>query len=206
MQKNQKTDTVMLGGSFDPVHLGHLFLLHCAVSLTDHERIVIVPAALSNFKQDARPSASAEDRMNMIRLALEDYHDLYPSDRDAELVICDDEMRRGGVSYTSDTVRLLLSRYGLEKISIIIGDDHIASLTKWHEFEYLKEHVRFLICSRNPDRSVWNLIPEGLDYVALGNTELFRESSTAIREDLSSHLDYLSPKVRQYVKEHNLYS
>jgi len=48
--------TAILGGSFDPVHLGHMFLLHCAVSMTDYSSFLIIPAKVSNFKQDNSPS------------------------------------------------------------------------------------------------------------------------------------------------------
>ena len=92
-----KAKVAVLGGSFDPVHLGHLFLLHCAISMTDYRRFLIIPAKVSNFKQDSCPQASDADRLNMLHLALEDFRDLYPEDSGAEIEISTMELERGGV-------------------------------------------------------------------------------------------------------------
>ena len=153
---SKETKTAVLGGSFDPVHLGHLFLLHCAVSMTDYESFLIIPAKVSNFKQDSRPQASDADRLNMLRLAVEDFRDLYPEDRDAHIEISTMELERGGVSYTSDTVRELRAQAENLRIGLVMGDDHIDGLCRWHDFSYLKDNVEFLICRRNSRDSVWN--------------------------------------------------
>lgn len=195
----------IFGGSFDPVHLGHLFLLHCAISMTDYERFLIIPAKVSNFKQDSRPQASDQDRLNMLRLALEDFRDLYPEDSRAGIEISTMELDRGGVSYTSDTIRQLKKQTDTARIGLVMGDDHIGGLSRWHDFAYLKDNVEFLICRRVGLQVSWEL-PEGICFRALVPATVAPQSSSAIRTDLEGNLDYLSQRVREYVKEHDLYN
>ena len=200
-----KAKVAVFGGSFDPVHLGHLFLLHCAISMTDYRRFLIIPAKVSNFKQDSRPQVSDADRLNMLHLALEDFRDLYPEDSGAEIEISTMELERGGVSYTSDTIRILKAKLDSDRIGLVMGDDHISGLTRWHDFDYLKQNVEFLICRRESSTSEWN-IPEDLYYKALIPSDVAPQSSSAIRTDLEGNLDYLSRRVREYVKANNLYN
>lgn len=200
-----KAKVAVLGGSFDPVHLGHLFLLHCAISMTDYRRFLIIPAKVSNFKQDSRPQASDADRLTMLRLALEDFRDLYPEDSGAGIEISTMELERGGVSYTSDTIRELKIQLDDPMIGLIMGDDHISGLTRWHDFDYLKQNVEFLICRRESSMSNWKL-PEDICYRALIPSDIAPQSSSAIRTDLEGNLDYLSRRVREYVKANNLYN
>ena len=200
-----KAKVAVLGGSFDPVHLGHLFLLHCAISMTDYRRFLIIPAKVSNFKQDSRPQASDADRLTMLRLALEDFRDLFPEDSGAGIEISTMELERGGVSYTSDTIRELKIQLDDPMIGLIMGDDHISGLTRWHDFDYLKQNVEFLICRRESSISNWKL-PEDICYRALIPSDIAPQSSSAIRTDLEGNLDYLSRRVREYVKANNLYN
>lgn len=198
--------TAMLGGSFDPVHLGHLFLLHCAVSLTDYSRFILVPAKLSNFKQNSRPVASDKQRLEMLKLALKDYYRIYPNDRKAEIVVSEIELNRGGVSYTSETVDFLLEKYSLEKLGLIIGDDHIEGLSNWHDFDSMKTKVQFLICNRNNAAGEWKNLPDGIDYLRLNPETVAVENSTAVRKNVSKYLSYLPEEVASYVRENNLYN
>ena len=200
-----KAKTAVFGGSFDPVHLGHLFLLHCAVSMTDYERFLIIPAKVSNFKQDSRPQASDRDRLNMLSLALEDYREIYPEDCNAKIEISTMELERGGVSYTSDTIRELKAQGDYSRIGLVMGDDHISGLSRWHDFDYLKKNVEFLICRREKAQDTW-VLPEGLCYRALIPSSTAPQSSSAIRTDLQGNMDYLSRRVREYVTANNLYN
>ncbi len=197
--------TAMIGGSFDPVHLGHLFLLHCAVSMSDYSSFILIPAKVSNFKQSSRPQASDQDRLEMLRLAVEDYRDLYPEDRDVDISVSTMELERGGVSFTSDTIRILKERLGLERIGMVIGDDHLEGLSRWHDFEYLRDNVEFLVCRRSQEGTNWDLIPEGVCYRRLEPETVAPQSSSAVRSDLQKNEDFLSRRVREYVKAKDLY-
>ena len=197
--------TAMIGGSFDPVHLGHLFLLHCAVSMSDYSSFILIPAKVSNFKQSSRPQASDQDRLEMLRLAVEDYRDLYPEDRDVDISVSTMELERGGVSFTSDTIRILKEKLGLDRIGMVIGDDHLEGLSRWHDFEYLRDNVEFLICRRSQEGTNWELIPEGVCYRRLEPENVAPQSSSAVRSDLQKNQDFLSRRVREYVKAKDLY-
>lgn len=199
------TKTAILGGSFDPVHLGHLFLLHNAVISTDYSRFILIPAKVSNFKIDARPVSSDKDRLEMLKLAIEDYHELYPQDK-KEIIVSDIELKRGGVSYTYDTVIELKNRYGInERLGLIMGDDHIASLSKWYRYDELKNEVQFIICPRSHLEDFDN-IPRGLSYVVLKTETVKAENATDVRSNIDAYSNYLSRRVLDYVREHNLYS
>lgn len=197
--------TAMIGGSFDPVHLGHLFLLHCAVSMSDYSSFILIPAKVSNFKQSSRPQASDQDRLEMLRLAVEDYRDLYPEDRDVDISVSTMELERGGVSFTSDTIRILKERLGLERIGMVIGDDHLEGLSRWHDFEYLRDNVEFLVCRRSQEGTNWDLIPEGVCYRRLEPENVAPQSSSAVRSDFQKNQDFLSRRVQEYVKAKDLY-
>ncbi|MCR5760796.1 MAG: nicotinate (nicotinamide) nucleotide adenylyltransferase [Sphaerochaetaceae bacterium] len=199
--------TAMLGGSFDPIHLGHLFLLHCAVSLSDYKKFIIVPAKQSNFKRTAGPAASDADRLEMIRLALEDYKDLYPEDSEAEIVVSDMEIKRGGISYTYDTVMEIRAKEGLEgRLGLVMGDDHVTKLDQWYRYSDLKDLVEFLICRRNPDGALWSTLPSDAKVFRLEPASVSPESATDIRENLRENEAFLSRRVLEYVRKHNLYS
>lgn len=196
--------TAILGGSFDPVHIGHLYLLHNAVQQTDYSRFILVPAKVSNFKLDARPVSSDEDRINMLKLAVEDYHELYPEDK-KEIIVSDIELARGGISYTYDTVVQLKKQYNIEdRVGLIMGDDHIAALSKWYKYEELKNEVRFIICPRNHKEDICK-IPSDASYILLNVEQTKDENSTDIREHLDMYSNYLSRRVLVYAKEKNLY-
>lgn len=199
--------TALFGGSFDPIHLGHLFLLHSAVSKTDYERFVIVPAYMSNFKRDKSLSASPKARLDMINLAIEDYKKLYPEDRKVEIVVLSYELEKGGVSYTIDTVNEIISQYKLtNKLGLLMGDDHIERLTEWYKYTELKEKVQFLICPRSGNAEVWKKIPSDVDYKEIGIGKISSASATRVRDDIGLYNTDLSEGVREYVKQNKLYS
>lgn len=199
--------TAMLGGSFDPIHLGHLFLLHCAVTLSPYKTFIIVPAKQSNFKRSSGPVVSDADRLNMINLALKDYRDLYPEDREARIVVSDMEIKRGGISYTYDTVMEIRDTYGIkERLGLVMGDDHVTRLDEWYRYKDLKDVVEFVICRRNPDGNLWNTLPPDAQVMRLEPQSIAPESATHIRENLREHEGYLSRRVLEYVRVHNLYS
>lgn len=197
--------TAMLGGSFDPVHKGHLFLIHQTVTQTTYRKIILVPAFLSNFKQNSKPVAHADDRLKMLSLAVLDYRDLYPQD-DVELQINTVELERGGVSYTSDTVKALYQN-GLDgKLGLIVGDDHIDGLSKWHDYDYLKNSVQYVICRRFGSPSVFEKVPSDVDFVSVEPEITAVENSTGLRESRDTNLNFLSERVRDYVIRRNLYN
>lgn len=128
----------LFGGSFDPVHLGHLLVAQAALEELQLDRIFFVPAAHSPFKPDAKPTPSSE-RLQMLRLAL-------AGNTRAE--VDEQEIHRGGISYTIETVRDYSRRFPKTKLFYLIGADHVASLPKWREAGELAKLVEFLIIPR----------------------------------------------------------
>ena len=191
-----KPRTALMGGSFDPPHIGHIHLIHEVAAMTPIERLIIVPANISNFKQGSCP-ASFSDRVDMLSLAIEDYMALYPDD-EIMLEISRWEGERGGVSYTADTIRHFYSEAVDDgRVNFIIGDDILPDLEKWHDYGYLKDNVRFWCFSRDLDAE-----PPASALVMMVHSSVVTASSTAIR---SGQMDMLSESVREYIDERGLY-
>ncbi|MBI3876885.1 MAG: nicotinate (nicotinamide) nucleotide adenylyltransferase [Verrucomicrobia bacterium] len=128
----------LFGGSFDPGHLGHLLVAQAACEEFGLERIFFVPAAQSPFKPDAKPAPDAA-RLRMLRLALAGQ---------TRYEIDDQELRRGGVSYTVDTVRDYQRRFAGAELFWLIGADHVAKLPQWRDANELARLVEFLVIPR----------------------------------------------------------
>lgn len=191
-----KNKVALIGGSFDPVHLGHLMLFHSAWKYIGIEELVVIPALLSNFKQDRKP-ASFSDRAEMLLLSFQDYTEIY-KDSDLKLTLSRAEGERGGISYTSDTVRALYDRYQVDgKVNFIIGDDLVSTLDRWHDFDYLKSHVRFF-CFRRDDGDLRRIDAE----IHFIDSDIYKASSTDARNGNDA---ILSRRVREYIDEHHLY-
>jgi nicotinate-nucleotide adenylyltransferase len=128
----------LFGGSFDPVHNGHLLVAQAAREELELSRLFFIPAAQSPFKPDRR-SAAANERLRLLRLAL------------AGKTWCEldeQEIRRGGVSYTIDTVRDYHRRFPQSQIYYLIGADHVVTLPQWREASELAKLVEFLVIPR----------------------------------------------------------
>jgi nicotinate-nucleotide adenylyltransferase len=141
VQKNQdngRSGIGLFGGTFDPVHLGHLLVAQAAWEELGLERVFLIPAARSPFKPEAVP-APAVQRLRLLRLAL------------AGLNWCevdDSEVAQGGISYSIDTVRRYGERFPECPLYWILGADHVASLPQWRCATELAERVRFLVIPR----------------------------------------------------------
>lgn len=128
----------IFGGSFDPVHLGHLLVAQAAREELDLARLFFVPAAQSPFKPDARPTPAPE-RLRLLRLALAG---------ETWCEVDDQEIRRGGVSYTIDTVRDYARRFPAAQLFYLIGADHPPQLPEWREADELARMAEFVVLPR----------------------------------------------------------
>lgn len=128
----------LFGGSFDPVHLGHLLVARAAREELGLTRIFFIPAAQSPFKPAAHASP-APLRLQMLRLAL-------AGDTAAE--IDDQEIRRGGVSFTIDTVRQYKKDWPEAELFYLIGADQLPHLGKWRDSTELARLVEFIVIPR----------------------------------------------------------
>ena len=129
----------ILGGSFNPVHVGHLFLADTVISKLKLDRVVFVPANKSPFKLD-NTMESSDDRLAMLAATISG---------DSKYAIDDCELRREGVSYTVDTVQDIIGRYRPEgKPALIIGDDIAHEFPKWRESDKILQLADIVIARR----------------------------------------------------------
>ena len=128
----------LFGGSFDPVHHGHLLVALAAIEELSLERIFWIPAAQSPFKPDSKP-ASADLRTRMMRLALAGQ---------TRYEVDTQEIHRGGTSYTIDTVRDYRTRFPSAELFYLIGADHIPQLHKWRAATELAAAIEFVAIPR----------------------------------------------------------
>ena len=202
----------MVGGSFNPVHLGHLHLIHTVATSTRYRRFICIPVAQNNFKRDAS-LADAHHRLAMLQLSFASYRLLYPDDPPLELLSDTCEIDRGGISYTYDTVKHLYLQYSIRgRLGLVMGDDLLASLDTWHEYEAMKELVSFVVIRRDKRATAFHDHAADLEYI---DNVTFDESSTAIREacallqgneELPSAIRALmQSEVAAYVQQNRLY-
>jgi nicotinate-nucleotide adenylyltransferase len=131
----------ILGGSFNPIHMGHLFLADAVLSSLGYDRVVLVPAYRSPFKLAARNMEStAGDRLEMTAASIAG---------ESRFAIDDCEIRREGVSYTVDTVKDIIRRYRPDgKPGLIIGDDLAADFPAWRDSSAILEMADIIIARR----------------------------------------------------------
>jgi nicotinate-nucleotide adenylyltransferase len=128
----------IFGGSFDPVHLGHLLVAQAALEELELERIFFVPAAQSPFKP-ANTLEAGPIRLRLLRLALAG---------NAQAEVDDEELRRGGVSYTVDTLRSFAARFSGAELFYLVGADNVAKLNEWREPAELARLAEFVVIPR----------------------------------------------------------
>ena len=185
----------LLGGSFNPVHLGHLLVAQAAREELQLSRMFFIPAAQSPFKPGL-PLAPAEQRLRLLRLAL-------AGQTDCE--IDDQEISRGGVSYTIDTVRDYVLRFPGAPLFYLIGADHVPLLPKWRDADELARLVEFVVLPRPGEAAA--PLPAPFRGRALAGFPL-GVSSSQIRERVKagSPIDLLAgPAVAEAIRNNRLY-
>ncbi len=134
----------LFGGSFDPIHVGHLILAREVREQLGLERVVFIPAAVSPHKLDRHP-APAEARLAMVRAAIEGEAGFD----------CDDcELRREGPSYTIETVRTMRARWPGAELYYFIGTDNLAKLETWREIGELRRLAEFVVLDRGEAKAM----------------------------------------------------
>ena len=193
----------ILGGTFDPIHMGHLRMAEHVFQLMELESIVFIPAYVPPHKlgQDFAP---AQDRYAMTELAVAD---------NPHFTVSDMELKRTGVSYTIDTIRQLHAQYEDRELNFIIGADSVAQLHTWHNIEEMLELTRFVAVWRPGyegamEEMVRHLGEQAKERVLLLDTPVYDISSTEIRTRIRQGLGLaglVPPAVERYIYEHGLY-
>jgi len=185
----------ILGGSFNPIHHGHLIIATRVAEALSLDRVLLIPAAVSPLKA-AAGLAPGSDRWAMVRRAVRGHPILRASDL---------ELRRGGTSYTVDTLRALRRRYA-GTLHLIVGADQAGLLPKWRSIEDVARLARLVIVERG-GHSSGPKVPKLFKAVTV-EVPLLEISSTEIRQRLRQGLSvrYLVPDaVERYLTQRRLY-
>jgi nicotinate-nucleotide adenylyltransferase len=178
------------GGTFDPIHHGHLILARQACEELELDQLIFVPAALSPFKKDA-PHASGEQRLSMLRAAIQGQDDFSADD-------C--ELKRPPPSYSIDTVLEIRERDQNADLFWLVGADNVGDLPKWRRFNELERLVQFVVLDRGRQRKTPQVYP-----VVQRNIDI---SATDIRKRVADgrSIRYLVPKaVEEIIRRDKIY-
>lgn len=134
----------IFGGSFNPIHLGHVGVAERAAAAYGLSRILVIPAKVSPFKTGEPPSLPDDVRWHLVQVACEGHPVLEP---------CDLELKRGGVSYAIDTVRAVKAAHPEAELYFIIGEDSVAGLPRWRAWEDLQKICTFISFPRTRESS-----------------------------------------------------
>lgn len=184
----------ILGGRFDPPHIGHFLIAKQILELRkDIDKVLFVPA----FQHQWKPIiASPKDRIAMLQSFLE-----------PGMEISDIEIKRGGISYSIDTIRAVKKQTKAE-IFWIVGADILEEFYRWEKVDDLIKLTTFLVFPRDP-HALPKIIPHGFEVIRSQKLLITNFSSTAIREKIKNgeSVKYLVPeRVEGYIEKHNLYA
>lgn len=200
----------LFGGSFDPVHLGHLIAAECCRDQAGLDRVVFMPAAVPPHKQ-TRQLARAEHRVDMLRLAVGG-HDAF--------VVSTDEIDRGGVSYTVDTLAWMKQSYPAANFHLILGPDAIREFPTWRDPQRIMSLAEPLVVEREGIDDLGALDRDPAVRSAIGAERLERMlaarvrmpaigiRASAIRAAVAAgrSIRFFTPRaVERYIEAHGLY-
>ncbi|HMD53203.1 MAG TPA: nicotinate (nicotinamide) nucleotide adenylyltransferase [Phycisphaerae bacterium] len=196
---------VIFGGTFDPVHNGHIQLARSAKNMLHADKVLLIPAAVSPHKSNTT-TASAQDRLAMLRLA---------TANEPDIEISDLEIKRPPPSYTFDTIQSLRKQFPTDEFVLLIGADQLPKLHTWHKIGELLAGVKTAVLPRDgspipenpPDKILAPCWPE----IKKNVLELPKIviSATDIRQRVSQGLSIsglVHPDVERYIGERHLYS
>lgn len=196
----------IFGGSFDPVHYGHLLVAETCREECELDRVLLIPTAVSPHKQN-QPRTPAKDRVEMLRLALAGHE---------QLSVSTIEIDRGGVSYTVDTLTALADEHPGASLFLLMGADSLDDLPTWREATRLCSLATPVVVHRagspEPDFSVLAEIVDGKRLAEIRQHQVempkIELSSTDIRARAGSGktIRFRMPRaVEKYIETHGLY-
>jgi nicotinate-nucleotide adenylyltransferase len=186
----------IFGGTFDPIHLGHLITAQSVREIRELEKIIFIPAFISPHKSEIKTS-SAEDRLNMIKLAIDgisffDYSNI--------------EIEKGGVSFTVDTLKEL--KKNNDDLEFIIGYDNIFEFNTWKDPDEIMKLAKVIVLKRRSSHppQFKDIYYNQAIFVQTRGIEI---SATDLRERVKKGqpINFLVPqKVMEYIYKHKLYN
>ncbi len=187
----------ILGGTFDPIHHGHLALARAARQQFGLDRVLFIPAFNPPHKKEKNHVSSPEHRYRMVELALRE---------EEGFEVCDLELKRKGISYTVDTLRELRESHPRAEFFLILGADAFADIGSWREPSRLGEWAVFLVAGR-PGCGRKNPLAVPAKWIDMPEIPI---SASQIREAIGGgkalRAGMLPESVEQYARAMNLYS
>lgn len=183
----------ILGGTFNPIHNGHLILAKEAKEKLKLDKVIFVPTNLAPHKENL-DLAGAKVRLEMIKLAVAASNDF---------MVSDIEIKRGGRSYTIDTVGQLKNKYPADELYFLAGSDLLRYLDDWKDLSQIIKMVKFIVATR-PGYPL-EKIPSYIETIAINAADI---SAFGIRDCLKRNLpcrDLLPAGVFDYIKKKGLY-
>ena len=192
----------LMGGSFNPIHCGHVALARAALDSGKVERVLFLPTGNPPHKKEGL--ADKFDRLRMVELAVE---------HEAGMAVCREEIDRDGVIYTVDTLAALKRKMPDCTLTYLIGADTLRALGTWRRVETVIERCKFLVMMREGETreevirlaGLWTQRGAQIDFLDARKMDI---SSTQIREQIQKGLPFerLVPQaVADYIHEHGLY-
>ena len=186
----------IFGGSFNPIHIGHLITAQYVREICGLDTIIFIPCYISPHKTDFKP-VDGDLRLEMVKLAIA---------HNPHFGVSDYELKKGGVSYTIDTVRHLKKKY--DKIDLIIGYDNLLVFDKWKDPDELVKLVNLIVLKRSSDKKKNVKKNKYFEFANIINTPVVDVSSSEIRARIKGgkSIEHLvSEPVKKYIISHKLY-
>lgn len=216
MAKTTPRLIALYGGTFDPIHYGHIKPVEALAKQVAVHQVTIMPNNVPPHRP--QPLANSQQRKAMVQLAIAG-NPLFKLD--------DRELQRETPSYTVETLEQLRAEMGSEQpLAFIVGQDSLLSLQRWHRWETLLTLCHLLVCQRpgysvsmdTPEEQQWldvhqassvtQLHSQPAGKIYLAQTPMYDISATAIRQRLKHHLpcdDMIPPAVAEFIRQHHLY-
>lgn len=188
----------ILGGTFDPPHLGHLILADTVIKELNYDKVLFIPSKIPPHK-NISGEVSNEDRLNMLKLSIED---------DKRFSFDDYELKSEGISYSIKTLNYLYKNYDIDgKIALIIGADLIKDFHKWKEPKEISELANIVAVNREENENLFkeNIEKYNIKIIIAPRIDI---SSTLIRERIKKNKAFryfLNDKVYDYIISNKLY-
>lgn len=188
----------LYGGSFDPVHLGHINLADAVVRQFDLDRLIFIPASQAPLK-DNSPAASPAQRLAMLHLALEKH---------GKLTVSQYDLLQNGLSFSINTIKAFSQSE--VKLYWLIGDDQLIQLNKWDQYPEHFKYCDFIVLPRDPQLDIKKICREHAYSSQLhpADTEFINISSTEIKNCITGEKNVsimLPEQVENYINLHQLY-
>jgi nicotinate-nucleotide adenylyltransferase len=202
MKNNQKYDLAIYGGTFDPIHKGHIEVAKISLKYLKINKILFVPAGNPYLKSNIRKITNAQIRLEMIQLALKD-------ENEPKFSVSDIEIKKTGPSYTLDTV-IEFKKKNIKPI-VVLGIDSVLSMAEWENPEALIKESKILAITRPGFNTAKfkNLKIKGIqEAVEILKVDTPNITSSDIRNRIKSDIDIknmLSPSVEKFIRNKHVY-